>query len=102
MLVHVPAAADGGDCSTSRKACKNCSCGRAEQEAAGVKVTLTQDMLDNPQSSCGNVGAAVAAKSCCRMVMAHCKSCCMHTRLCRMGGKCAAAVPSHAANAAPF
>ncbi|KAF8068345.1 anamorsin-like protein [Scenedesmus sp. PABB004] len=38
----------------ARKACKNCSCGRAEAEAAGQKVTLTQEMLDNPQSSCGN------------------------------------------------
>jgi hypothetical protein len=39
----------------ARKACKNCSCGRAEAEAKGEKVTLTQEMLDNPQSSCGNV-----------------------------------------------
>jgi hypothetical protein len=39
----------------ARKACKNCSCGRAEAEAAGVKVELTQEMLDNPQSACGNV-----------------------------------------------
>eukprot|EP00197_Chlamydomonas_leiostraca_P002831 CAMPEP_0202857484 /NCGR_PEP_ID=MMETSP1391-20130828/405_1 /ASSEMBLY_ACC=CAM_ASM_000867 /TAXON_ID=1034604 /ORGANISM="Chlamydomonas leiostraca, Strain SAG 11-49" /LENGTH=262 /DNA_ID=CAMNT_0049536289 /DNA_START=84 /DNA_END=872 /DNA_ORIENTATION=+ len=52
--VAAPAADDGGDCSTSRKACKNCSCGRAEKEAAGEKVALTQEMLDNPQSSCGN------------------------------------------------
>lgn len=41
----------------ARKACKNCTCGRAEAEARGEKVTLTQDMLDNPQSSCGNVSA---------------------------------------------
>lgn len=47
-------AADGGDCSTSRKACANCSCGRAEKEAAGEKVELTPEMLENPQSSCGN------------------------------------------------
>jgi hypothetical protein len=38
----------------ARKACKNCTCGRADAEAKGEKVTLTQDMLDNPQSSCGN------------------------------------------------
>lgn len=49
---------DTGDCSTSKKACKNCSCGRAEKEAAGERVQLTQEMLDNPKSSCGSVSAA--------------------------------------------
>ncbi|GBG58864.1 hypothetical protein CBR_g263 [Chara braunii] len=39
-----------------RKACKNCTCGRAEQEAKGVKPVLTKDMLENPQSNCGNCG----------------------------------------------
>jgi hypothetical protein len=39
----------------ARKACKNCSCGRAEAEAKGEKVQLTAEMLENPQSSCGNV-----------------------------------------------
>lgn len=39
----------------ARKACKNCSCGRAEAEAKGEKVELTKEMLDNPQSSCGSV-----------------------------------------------
>ncbi|WIA10712.1 hypothetical protein OEZ85_010887 [Tetradesmus obliquus] len=52
------AAAKQDDCELgpggARKACKNCSCGRAEAEAAGVKVELTKDMLDNPQSACGN------------------------------------------------
>lgn len=40
-----------------RKACKNCTCGRAEAEAAGVKVQLTSEMIQNPGvgSSCGNV-----------------------------------------------
>lgn len=49
----VKAAAD--DCevgASGRKACKNCSCGRAEAEDKPVK--LTQEMLDNPVSSCGN------------------------------------------------
>jgi hypothetical protein len=64
FAVSVPApslapAAKQDDCELgpggARKACKNCSCGRAEAEAAGVKVTLTQEMLDNPQSACGNV-----------------------------------------------
>lgn len=42
----------------ARKACKNCSCGRAEAEAKGEKVQLTKEMLENPQSSCGNVSGA--------------------------------------------
>lgn len=46
-----------GDCSTgaSKKACANCTCGRAEEEAQGIKASLTADMLDNPQSACGSV-----------------------------------------------
>lgn len=51
----------------ARKACKDCTCGRAEAEAKGEKVTLTQEMLDNPQSSCGNVsmvGSPVACQNC--------------------------------------
>jgi len=35
------------DCSTSRKACKNCSCGRAEMEENG-------DTTAQPTSACGN------------------------------------------------
>lgn len=41
----------------SKKACANCSCGRAEAEAAGVKTALTLEMLENPQSACGSVRA---------------------------------------------
>lgn len=48
-----PVADDCDVGASGRKACKNCTCGRAEAEAQGVK--LTKDMLDNPQSSCGNV-----------------------------------------------
>mmetsp|Transcript_2032 Transcript_2032/g.7271 ORF Transcript_2032/g.7271 Transcript_2032/m.7271 type:complete len:232 (-) Transcript_2032:70-765(-) len=52
------------DCSTSRKACANCVCGRAEREATdgpGSVVqldnpNLTQDQIDNPQSACGSCG----------------------------------------------
>ncbi|CAD7702870.1 unnamed protein product [Ostreobium quekettii] len=55
-----PAAAGGGSVGSKdapvRKACKNCTCGRAEAEAKGVKVELTQEMLDNPQSACGSCG----------------------------------------------
>lgn len=39
----------GGDCSTKRRACKNCSCGRAEREAGNVD---TGDAA--PKSACGN------------------------------------------------
>ncbi|GIL78634.1 hypothetical protein Vretimale_6236 [Volvox reticuliferus] len=56
---------------SGRKACKNCSCGRAEaeaKEAAGVGggVKLTAGMLENPQSACGNcyLGDAFRCASC--------------------------------------
>ncbi|CDP20943.1 unnamed protein product [Coffea canephora] len=46
-----------GDCEVgkTRKACKNCTCGRAEAEEK-VKLGLTMDQLNNPQSTCGNCG----------------------------------------------
>ena len=54
-LISPPGIADDCDVGKSgKKACKNCTCGRAEMEQQeGVKVTA--DMLDNPQSACGNV-----------------------------------------------
>eukprot|EP00892_Ulva_mutabilis_P011678 jgi/Ulvmu1/8883/UM049_0065.1 len=54
------------DCSTSKKACANCSCGRAEAEAAGVKLQLTPDMIENPQSACGScsLGDAFRCATC--------------------------------------
>lgn len=60
------AAKAAGDCSTSAKACKNCSCGRAEMEAAGdgdaggegsgsaPKKELTEEEKKNFKSACGN------------------------------------------------
>jgi hypothetical protein len=52
-----PAVPDASDCSQpGKKACANCTCGRAEEEAAGIKVQLTSDMLENPQSACGSCG----------------------------------------------
>lgn len=48
-----------GGCAPTKKACANCTCGRAEAEAAGVKVKLTQDMVENPQSACGSVRSPV-------------------------------------------
>ncbi|MQL98156.1 hypothetical protein Taro_030865 [Colocasia esculenta] len=46
-----------GDCEvgSTRKACKNCTCGRAEVEKV-EKLGLTAELLDNPQSSCGSCG----------------------------------------------
>ncbi|CAG9463115.1 unnamed protein product [Pedinophyceae sp. YPF-701] len=50
-----PSLPDADGCATSKRACKNCTCGRAEQEAP-EKVKLTPDMLENPQNQggCGN------------------------------------------------
>ncbi|KAK1385477.1 Anamorsin-like [Heracleum sosnowskyi] len=47
-----------GDCevSSTRKACKNCTCGRAEAEEKVQKIGPTMDQLDNPQSACGSCG----------------------------------------------
>ncbi|XP_034931235.1 anamorsin homolog [Populus alba] len=46
-----------GDCEvgSTRKACKNCTCGRAEEEEK-VKLGPTMDQLNNPQSACGSCG----------------------------------------------
>ena len=40
-------------CKPTRKACANCSCGRADAEARGEKVLLNGE--DNAQSACGSV-----------------------------------------------
>ncbi|CAL5357285.1 unnamed protein product [Camellia sinensis] len=47
-----------GDCevSSTRKACKNCTCGRAEEEEKVQKLGLTRNQLNNPQSACGSCG----------------------------------------------
>jgi hypothetical protein len=42
---------------SGKRACKNCTCGRAEMEEQAVK--LTPEMLENPQSACGSVSADV-------------------------------------------
>lgn len=46
-----------GDCEvgSTRKACKNCTCGRAEAEEKVEKLELTAEQINNPQSACGNV-----------------------------------------------
>jgi len=64
-----PEAPVAADCSTSRKACKDCSCGRAEAEAAGAPPPqLTKEMLENPgaEGGCGScaLGDAFRCASC--------------------------------------
>jgi len=67
---QVGAVADG--CATKRKACKNCTCGRAEREkaeeatGAGVKVNLTDEQINNPTSACGScsLGDAFRCATC--------------------------------------
>lgn len=47
-----------GDCEVgaTRKACSNCTCGRAEAEEKVQRLGLTGEQLNNPQSACGNCG----------------------------------------------
>jgi hypothetical protein len=68
LVRPVPPVVDDS-CGPSRKACKNCTCGRAEEEAAGMPPPkLTQDMLENPGSAggCGScaMGDAFRCASC--------------------------------------
>lgn len=45
------------DCETGprKKACKNCSCGRAEQQQVAVSNKPQQPSATQPKSACGNV-----------------------------------------------
>lgn len=53
-----PSLPSASDCevSTKRKACKNCTCGRADLEEKQTNLGLTAEQLNNPQSACGNCG----------------------------------------------
>ncbi|KAH9323680.1 hypothetical protein KI387_018319, partial [Taxus chinensis] len=47
---------DDCEVGTMRKACKNCTCGRAEMEEKQEKSALTANQLNNSQSACGSCG----------------------------------------------
>ncbi|KAF9624960.1 hypothetical protein IFM89_016592 [Coptis chinensis] len=50
---------DDCEVGSTRKTCKNCSCGRAEAVEKVEKVEklgLTIDQIENPRSSCGSCG----------------------------------------------
>jgi len=51
-----PMDVDNTTCATSKRACANCVCGRAEKDANGEKTQITLEMLENPavESSCGS------------------------------------------------
>lgn len=69
----VPPTAAPGDCSTRKKACKDCSCGRAEEEAmqaeemiSKITVVTPAKTVTAPTSSCGScyLGDAFRCSSC--------------------------------------
>jgi hypothetical protein len=43
-------------CAPTKKACKNCTCGRAELEEKEEETKLTDAQINNPTSSCGSCG----------------------------------------------
>ncbi|KAG0581764.1 hypothetical protein M758_3G005100 [Ceratodon purpureus] len=43
-------------CAPTKKACKNCSCGRAELEEKAQESKLTAAQISNPKSACGSCG----------------------------------------------
>lgn len=47
-------AVDDCEVGSTRKACKNCTCGRAEEEQK-VEIGLTTEQISNPKSACGSV-----------------------------------------------
>lgn len=62
----IPSTLAPGDCSTKKKACKDCSCGRAEEEEAQLLQTITVVKKKTVVSSCGScyLGDAFRCGSC--------------------------------------
>jgi hypothetical protein len=54
--LKVPEVPKAESCAPTKKACKNCSCGRAELEAKEEDTKLTVAQINNPKSSCGSCG----------------------------------------------
>ena len=63
----VPGVLEADACRTRKKACKNCSCGRAEEEAGLTRVKINlNDPGSMPKSSCGScyLGDAFRCPTC--------------------------------------
>ena len=55
-LPDAPAASEDAGCATKKRACKDCSCGRAELEAKGdaESMAAAAELAGLPKSACGN------------------------------------------------
>ncbi|CAL0304303.1 unnamed protein product [Lupinus luteus] len=56
LLAKRAVTVDDCEIGSTRKACKNCTCGRAEEEEKVLKLGLTAEQISNPQSACGSCG----------------------------------------------